>query len=85
MESLFKQTILEQTQQRIQSLSPNSTPQWGKMDVSQMLNHCQFPFKIALQKEHPKLKPNFFAKILFKKALYNDMPWKKKLTYPSKI
>ncbi|TPN81335.1 DUF1569 domain-containing protein [Aquimarina algicola] len=79
MKSLFDPKALEEIETRIQNLSSESTPVWGKMDVAQMFNHCQFPLKIALQKDHPKIKPNFFAKLFFKKALYSDKPWKKNL------
>ncbi|MCB9907373.1 MAG: DUF1569 domain-containing protein [Planctomycetes bacterium] len=33
--------------QRLHSLQPDSKPQWGKMNVCQMLAHCQYPFKTA--------------------------------------
>ncbi len=33
--------------QRIESLSEASPRQWGKMDVAQMLRHCQLPFRVA--------------------------------------
>ncbi len=85
MKSLFESTSQNEIEDRIKSLSNNSIPEWGKMDVSQMLFHCQFPLKIALQKEHPELKPSFLAKLFFKKAMYNDKPWKKNLPTHSKL
>lgn len=33
---------------RIQRLGPATPRQWGKMDVAQMLAHCQCPLRIAL-------------------------------------
>ena len=83
MESLFNEDTLAEIENRINKLSNNSSSAWGKIDVAQMLNHCQFLLKIVLQKEHPKLKPNILSKLLFKKAMYNDKPWKKNLpTHP---
>ncbi len=85
MKSLFKETVHQEIEERIKRLSNNSTPIWGKMEVSQMFFHCQFPLKIALQKEHPELKPNLLAKLFFKKAMYNDKPWKKNLPTHAKL
>lgn len=85
MESLFDETIKKQIENRIDQLNQSSTPVWGKMDVSQMFYHCQFPLKIALQKDHPALKPSFLAKLFFKKAMYNDKPWRKNLPTHSKL
>ncbi|HTN45065.1 MAG TPA: DUF1569 domain-containing protein [Flavipsychrobacter sp.] len=51
MQSLFttegKQSILD----RIQRLTPQSQKQWGKMNVAQMLAHCQKPLEAALNIE----------------------------------
>ncbi len=83
MKSLFEEPTLQEIQERINNLSSESTPAWGKMDIAQMFNHCQFPLKIALKKDHPSLKPSLLAKLFFKKSLYNDKPWKKNLpTHP---
>ena len=49
------------------------------MSVGQMLNHCQGPLNIILEKEDYRLKPNFLAKLFFKKMLYNDTPFRKNL------
>ena len=52
---------------------------WGKMDVGQMVWHCQGPLNIILGKEDYGMKPNLFAKLFFKKSLYSDKPWGKGL------
>ncbi|WP_103071018.1 DUF1569 domain-containing protein [Aquimarina sediminis] len=85
MKSLFNPDIQNEIENRIESLSKNSLPIWGKMDISQMLHHCQFPLKIALKKDSPKIKSNFFAKLLFKKSMYNDKLWKKNIPTLSKL
>ncbi|MBP2830966.1 DUF1569 domain-containing protein [Aquimarina sp. U1-2] len=83
MNSLFEESSLQEIKSRVNELSHDSLPSWGKMNISQMLHHCQFPLKIALQKEHPVLRPNLLAKLFFKKSLYNDKPWRKNLpTHP---
>ncbi len=85
MKSLFEESTLQEIETRITKLSNTSNPTWGKMDVSQMFYHCQFPLKIALHKDHPQLKPSLLAKLFFKKALYNDKLWKKNLPTHSKL
>lgn len=47
MKSLFLATDNQTVIDRINRLSANSAPLWGKMSVSQMLAHCQQPLKIA--------------------------------------
>lgn len=32
---------------RINQLKPGMQPAWGKMNVTQMLGHCQQPMKVA--------------------------------------
>lgn len=85
MKSLFNESAHKEIKNRIIGLSDTSIPVWGKMNVSQMLYHCQFPLKIALKKEAPKLKSNLLARLFFKKAMYNDTPWKKNLPTHSKL
>ncbi len=85
MKSLFEEAAKAEIQDRIEQLSDTRNPTWGKMNASQMLHHCQFPLKVALKKEHPSMKPNFLAKLFFKKSMYNDKPWKKNLPTLSKF
>jgi len=47
MPSLYQSTDLAAFQQRLRSLRPDSKAQWGKMDVAQMLAHCQWPLMLA--------------------------------------
>ena len=46
MQNLFSQTDAGVVINRIESLQPYSQPQWGKMNVAQMLAHCQVPFAV---------------------------------------
>lgn len=81
MKSLFDNQAYDEILARINQLSKSSERQWGKMEVGQMLHHCQFPLKISLGrysmgKPSPLLK--FMGKF-FKKSLYNDKPWRQGL------
>ncbi len=79
MKSLFSPQVYDEIRHRINKLSENSEKEWGKMTPAQMLHHCQAPLNIMLQKNDYGLKPNFFAKLLFKKMLYNDTQYKKNM------
>ena len=54
MISLFESVGNKQMVQRIESLTSESKPGWGKMTVGQMCKHCQLPFRLA--KGESKLK-----------------------------
>ncbi len=78
MKSIFDQKVYDEVLDRIDLLTEDTNAQWGKMNVAQMLNHCQQPLAVALGKKDLK-KPNLLMKWLFKSfkpALYNDKPWK---------
>ncbi|MEM5565323.1 DUF1569 domain-containing protein [Psychroserpens sp. AS72] len=79
MKSLFTLEAHDEIMKRLNNLDENSVANWGKMDVSQMLWHCQGPINIQLEKNNYGLKPSWFAKVFFKKSLYNDKPWRKGL------
>lgn len=81
MESLLQQKPYENILNRLDKLTPETQPTWGKMDIAQMLAHCQGPLKVALGKMEIK-KPNVLMIMvfkLFKKSLYSDKPWQKGL------
>jgi hypothetical protein len=65
---------------RIRALRPDSKPAWGKMDVAQMLAHCQQPLRVATGEL--QLKRNLIG-ILFgklaKKQLLRPEPFKRGL------
>ena len=84
MKSIFEPEAYEEVLERIELLNTESSGQWGKMDVAQMLNHCQQPLAVALgRKSLPR--PNFLMKLMyrsFKSAMYNDTPWRTNLGTP---
>jgi hypothetical protein len=85
MESLFEPEVTRKMVNRIDQLTADTKPLWGKMKVSQMLAHMQPPLRVALGDE--KLKKGLMA-LLFgriaKKQMVNESPFKKNLpTAPS--
>ncbi len=80
VKNLFDPAVKQEIIERINTLTPQSPRQWGKMDVSQMLAHLQQPLEVALGIR--TIKGSFFMNLilpLFKKTLWDDKPWKKGL------
>lgn len=63
---------------RIKALTSESRPLWGKMDVAQMLAHCQQPLRVAIGQL--RLKRSLVG-VLFggmaKRSLLSGKPWGK--------
>jgi hypothetical protein len=80
MESIFNVDDSTRFVGRINQLTPSSQALWGKMNVSQMLAHCQVPLRIALAELHIKggLAGFLFGRIA-KKKLVSDQPFKRNL------
>lgn len=70
--SLFHPDDLQEIQERIDQISENSAPKWGKMEPAQMFRHCDKILQIALGKIIlPKINP--FVKwigVATKKEMY---------------
>ena len=64
MESLFDKSDNAAIIQRIHSLNSDSKPLWGKMNVAQMLSHCQAPLDVATG--DLQLKSNFILQFIGK-------------------
>lgn len=75
MKNIFNPLYVEEVLVRIDKLSPHSHPQWGEMDVAQMLAHCSSFQDIAIGNSFP---PRGLLGILIgkfvKPIFYNDKP-----------
>lgn len=68
---------------RLEQLSPDAQPEWGQMNVAQMLAHCSKPFETvydpAYAQKHPR--PNallrFIIKLVVKPIVVGDKPFKR--------
>jgi Protein of unknown function (DUF1569) len=87
MKSIYTIADRESIIERIMQLSASSQSKWGKMNVAQMLKHCQQPIKVALgELVLPKtLSGILFGKIMKKKLLKTanfkkNLPTDKKFT-----
>lgn len=81
MKSIFNKAHSEEFISRINTLNHQTQPQWGTMNVAQMLTHCQKPIMIANGDLKPRKTP--LVKFLFgktaKKQLVNEPEFKKNL------
>lgn len=85
MKTIFDKTSRDELINRINFLNENSTAQWGKMNVSQMLKHCSQWDEMAMGRK--KYKQSLIGKLFGKmglKDMLKDEPIKKNLpTVPS--
>ncbi len=77
--NIFSQATVTDITNRINALQSTTTPQWGKMNVGQMLAHCNVTYEMAFENIHPK--PNFLFVFILKKfvksTVVNEVPYKK--------
>jgi hypothetical protein len=77
MENLFVADVAGSIISRINQLQPQSPALWGKMNVSQMLAHCQAPLEVALgeKKLQWSLMGKLFGRMAKKRILQEkDLP-----------
>ncbi|MEK4040985.1 DUF1569 domain-containing protein [Paenibacillus sp. FSL L8-0493] len=73
MENIYNKLHTAEILSRIENLSPNSKPQWGKMNVAQMLAHCSAFQDIAIGNSFPPR--NWLGMLIgsfIKSIFYND-------------
>ena len=79
MKNVFNSADAAQIIERVNNLSATSKAVWGKMNVSQMLAHCNVTYELVYTDKHPKpgafLK--FMLKLMVKKLVTNEKPFKR--------
>lgn len=79
MKNIFDQNISNEIIERINQLQPAAKAEWGKMNVSQMLAHCNVTYEMVYDDIHPK--PNFLKRLMLKlfvkSIVVSDKPYKK--------
>lgn len=65
--NIFSKEISQGMIERINQLSPNAQPLWGKMNVPQMFAHCCVSYEMIYTDKHPK--PGFFMGFILKNFL----------------
>ncbi len=80
MKNIFDANVTEEIVTRINKLNANSQPQWGKMNVSQMLAHCCVSYDYVYNEgkyTKPKGIKKVMLKLFIKPLVTNETPYKK--------
>ncbi|APZ47523.1 hypothetical protein BW723_15055 [Polaribacter reichenbachii] len=79
MKNIFEKEVTDSVINRIEKLTVESQPNWGKMSVAQMLAHCSVTYEMVYTDKHTK--PNPFVKLMLKafvkKAVVGEKPYPK--------
>jgi len=79
MVQIFEASGKDALTARINQLTTASQAQWGKMNVSQMLAHCNVAFELIYDNKHPKpgkIK-QFMLKLFVKPIVVGNKPYQK--------
>jgi hypothetical protein len=81
MKNIFDRSVSEEVIERINKLTPETQPLWGKMNVAQVMAHCCVTYEFIYTDIHPKpgkLK-RFLLKAVVKQGVVGEKPYKKNL------
>ena len=79
MKSLFDSAACAEILERLTKLEEGIHPKWGRMSVGQMAWHCQVPLRVGIENKVSRKKSNPLIRLLFRKSMYSDKPWRKNL------
>ena len=57
MKNIFEKSVTDEVIARIEKLSPETQPQWGKMGVAQMFAHLSVAYEFYIPINIKQLKP----------------------------
>jgi Protein of unknown function (DUF1569) len=77
--NIFQENVVRDITNRIDKLSTATNPSWGKMNVAEMLAHCNVTYELALEDKHPKASglQKFLMKLFVKKIVVSEKPYAK--------
>lgn len=77
--NIFTSEVGDQLISRIENLNNSTTPNWGKMNIGQMLAHCNVTYEMAMENRHPKAKglKKWMLTKFVKQIVVNEKPYKK--------
>ena len=80
MKNVFDLTDSQEFIERINHLSKDSQPKWGKMSVGQTLAHCNVTYEMVYEDKHPKATgfKKFMLKLLVKPIVVSEKTYKNK-------
>lgn len=77
--NVFDRQVSDALIRRIRQLNPATKPLFGKMNVAQMLAHCNVTYRYVYEPEAfkaPSPFMKFILKMLVKKMVVNEVPYK---------
>ena len=78
MKNIFIREVTREVILRINKLTSETQPNWGKMSVAQMLAHCCVTYEMIFTDKH--LKPNALSKFILKMFVKNTVVSEKHYT-----
>jgi hypothetical protein len=77
--NIYTRAVISELESQIQSLDASTTPLWGKMNVAQMLAHCNVTYEMVVDNKHPKPVAfvRFLAELFAKKQVISERPYQK--------
>ena len=79
MKNIFDKEVTQELIVRINTLSPDSQSLWGKMNVSQMLAHCNVTYALIYDGNYKKLAgvKKLLIRAFVKPLVVSEKPFKK--------
>lgn len=76
--NIFEDRVYQNMLARIHTLTPATQPQWGKMNVAQMLAHCSVTYEMQFTNKHkpPGAFLQWVLKKMVKPNVTNTKPYK---------
>lgn len=65
MKNIFQSEVTQEFIERLDRLTADTQPAWGKMNAAQMLAHCNVTYEMIFEDKHPTAKG--FKRFLLKK------------------
>lgn len=77
MPSVFDPRTVAELSARINRLTPDTKPQWGKMSAGQMLAHCNVSYDMAYTDKYPKANAvtRFLLALFVKPGVVGPKPY----------
>ena len=79
IKDIFSPEIANEVIERINHVTPNQRPEWGKMIADQMLAHCNVTYGFVFEPEKfskPGMLKKFVLKTFVKKIVVGEKPYK---------
>lgn len=79
IKNIFDKPVVDEVINRINNLTTDSKPLWGKMSVSQMLAHCCVTYEFIYENKHPVYGTfkKILLKLFVKNTVVSDKPYKR--------